>query len=247
MKLLVIVLCLLSERFLVHVTSHNRFFWFSRYAKVMENILPKGASKSSPWLILLCICLPIVLASFIVLYLFGNLLFGLIGLVLNLIIFYYCLGPGNPFYPTRSETDKETEADVGNYLAQANGQLFAVAFWYIILGPLAVIIYRLVSLSQSQQTVKSQATWLTQLLDWIPTRMTSLLYLIVGNFQAGLRCFSKMVLSKPQDNQVMLNTCGLQSLGEQKPVTIRQAETLVEHALIALLVILACFTLIAWM
>lgn len=247
MKLLVIVLCLLSERFLVHASSHHRFHWFSTYAQMTEKRLAQMSFTASPWLMLAFVLLPIVLATFIVLYLFGNWLFGLIGLALNLAIFYYCLGPGNPFYPVRHTEKEESEDDAGHYLAQVNGQLFAVTFWYIVFGPLAAIVYRLISLCQSQQAVKTQAIWLTNILDWIPARLTILLYLIVGNFQAGLRCFSKKFLAVPDENHVLLSTCGLESLGDNKHITMLHAERLVEHAVIALLVLLACFTLIAWM
>ncbi len=251
MKLLVIVLCLLSERFLVHVSSHQRFHWFSIYGNAMERRLSKVSLLSSPWLMIILASLPMLLVVFFALFLTANWLFGFVGLILNVIIFYCCLGPGNPFYSVRTPMDKETSCkdEVGEYFAQINGQLFAVLFWYIILGPLAVLAYRLISLCQNQQTVSQQALWLTQVLDWLPARMTVLLYLIVGNFQAGFPSFVKMVLGEPAKNQSLLSACGIQALGsgESESPTMPRAENLVEHAVIALLVLLACFTLVAWM
>ena len=249
MKLLVIVLCLLSERFLVHASSHNRFHWFATYGNAMEQRLSKIPFLSSSWLMLIVAALPMLLVAFLAVYFFSNWLFGFVGLLLNICIFYCCIGPGNPFYPVRSSTDEHaSHKEVGAYLAHSNGQLFAALFWYIVLGPVAALAYRLISLSQNQKAVKPQAVWLTDVLDWLPARMTVLLFLIVGNFQAGLRHFSKLFFTAPEANQTLISDCGLQALGcvGDEPVAMSQAENLVEHALIALLVLLACFTLVAW-
>ena len=246
MKLLVIVLCLLSERFLVHVSSHNRFHWFSLYSKAMDKQLAKVALFSSPWVMLILALLPMLLGVFIALFLFSSWVFGFIGLLLNIVIFYVCMGPGNPFYPLRTSEKAANEKDIGHYLAQINGQLFAVIFWYIVLGPLAILVYRLLSLSQSQDAVKLQARRVTDILDWLPARMTVVLYLLVGNFQAGFRHLCKLFISPPENNHILLSECGLQAMGNEPP-TMSRAESLVEHGLIALLVLLACFTLAAWM
>lgn len=250
MKLLVIVFCLLCERFMVHASSHNRFHWFSTYGNAMEKRLSKIAFLASPWSMLVAASLPMLLVAFLSLHFFSNWLFGFIGLLLNVIIFYCCIGPGNPFYPVRASTEQIASNDeIGAYLAEINGQLFAVLFWYIVLGPVALLAYRLISLRQNQKTVSKLALWLTSCLDWIPARMTVLLYLIVGNFQAGLRPFFKLFLNSPVNNQELLSTCGLRALGGtgEEQADMSQAENLVEHAVIALLVLLACFTLAAWM
>jgi AmpE protein len=249
MKLLVIVLCLLSERFLVHASSHNRFQWFASYGNAMEQRLSNIPFLSSSWLMLIVAALPMLLVAFLAVYFFSNWLFGFVGLLLNICIFYCCIGPGNPFYPVRVSTDEHASHDeIKTYLVRSNEQLFAVLFWYIFLGPVAVLAYRLISLSQSQKAVKRQAIWLTEILDWLPARMTVLFFLIVGNFQAGWRHFSKLFFAAPGTNQSLIGDCGLQALGclGDEPVDMSQAENLMEHAIIALLVLLACFTLVAW-
>ncbi|MCP0914467.1 hypothetical protein ELY11_06585 [Legionella septentrionalis] len=248
MKLLVIVLCLLSERYLMHASAHSRFYWFSRYANAMKLNLSKTGINA--WGILASLILPIALAVFALFYLVEDKVFGFVGLILNIFVFYYCLGPDNPFYAKRLEKEKEiTSIEVGDYLAQVNGQLFAVIFWYIVSGPVGVVIYRLISLCQRDETVQRQAAWLTGILDWAPAKLTSLLYLLVGNFQAGFSCFSELFFASPEKNQTMLSGCGLQAVGfeknEQTPMP--HAEMLVEHAVIVLLVFLAFFTLVAWL
>ena len=246
MKFIVIVLCLLSERFLVHASSHARFQWFDHYSKAIEKRMP-AAFVSNSWLVLLFIVLPLVIATSLAFYVVGNLLFGLVILLLNIAIFHYCIGPQNPFYPVRG--DDVTHDEVGGYLAGVNGQLFAVIFWYLVMGPLGVVTYRVISLCQNYSLVHKQATWITSILDWLPTKITALLYLFAGNFQAGVRHFSAMFFTSPDNNQEMLSTCGIQAVGFNEPEEVRmpQAEILVEHAVIVLLVLLAFFTMAAWL
>jgi AmpE protein len=250
MKLLVIVLCLLSERFLVHVSSHHRFTWFQNYWGIIGERFAKNQSKIAPLVMLFLIVAPAVLVTWGMLYLFSNWLFGFVGLFLNVVVFYYCLGPGNPFYPTnRENAHLATNEVVGDYLAQVNGQLFSVIFWYIALGPAATLAYRLISFCQTQEIVRKEAGHLTALLDWIPAKITSLLYLLVGNFQAGFQHFSRFLFAAPQENNTMLSVCGLCAVGpsEQDELLLPQAEVLVEHAVIVLLVLLALFTMASWL
>ena len=248
MKLLVIVLCLFSERFFVHVSSHRRFHWFTAYGKAIEQRFARVTILSFPWMMLVVILLPVLLVCGLAYYIFSDWLFGFVGLALNIIIFYYCIGPGNPFYPVRATTTENTSDEIGTYLVNVNSQLFAVLFWYIILGPFAVLFYRLISLCQNLSVVGQIASWLTNVLEWMPARMTVLLYLLVGNFQAGLRNFSKLLFSLPVDNETLLGVCGPEALisTESEPMSMPQAESLVEHSVILLLVFLAVFTLVAW-
>ncbi|WED44099.1 regulatory signaling modulator protein AmpE [Legionella cardiaca] len=250
MKLFVIVLCLLSERYLVHAVSHNRFYWFSSYfTAISQKLFTTEASLFYQILILVAVVIPPVLVTWLLLYIFGHLLFGFIGLLLNLIIFYYCLGPQNPFYPVREAGEDDSEAVTGNYFAKINGELFAVIFWYIVAGPLGVLLYRLISLCRDYETTAEIARIITNALDWIPARLTVLLYLLVGNFQRGIHFFAQMFFSAPEKNDTVLSNGGLLAARtyEDEAVPLPYAESLVEHALIVYLVFLALFTLVSWL
>jgi len=242
MKLLVIVLCLLSERFFIHSLSYTRFNWFADYHEFIRKKFNLKNFSSSPWLQLMIIILPLIIISTIILFVFDSLFFGIIGFILNIIIFYYCLGPQNPFYPLTSQNEKDSQfSDVGDYLADVNGQLFAVIFWYFVTGPVGIIAYRIVSLASMFDEVKEEAVCLTSYLNWIPARLAVILYLLVGQFQKGLHCFKNFIITKPNQNRQMLAHCGEAALDE---VTISAAECLVEYALIVFLVVLAAFTIL---
>ncbi|TAL65146.1 MAG: hypothetical protein EPN84_01965 [Legionella sp.] len=247
MKLLVIVICLLSERFLMHSMSYQRFSWFADYAKRILQLDEKSTYLKSPWLKLATIVLPIVITSAIIYCALYSIIFGFAGLILSIIIFFYCLGPQNAFYPV---TEKEVkQPQIGHYFALVNSQLFAVIFWYILAGPIAIIAYRLISLSQTIPAVHTEARQATNILEWLPARLTAILYLLVGNFQQGFVSLRQYLLASPEKNDTLLSECGLQAVrtnpDEEIPMPV--AETLVEQATIVLLVMIALFTLAAWM
>lgn len=249
MELLVIVLCLLSERFLVHKISHNRFHWFMTYSNVISLKLKNVFPRVTPWIVLICMVLPVLLVAAVFLCLVDNILFGLGALVCNIAIFYYCIGPINPFYPVISNIEERPIDDhIREYLVQVNEQLFAILFWYIALGPLSILAYRFISQAKHQPAVSHQASILLDVLDWLPVRMTALLYLLVGNFQVGFKHFCSLFLTSPTKNKKILSRCGMDALSidNSHSKTMLHAESLVEHATVVLLVLLAIYTMVSW-
>ncbi|CAM2910457.1 regulatory signaling modulator protein AmpE [Legionella worsleiensis] len=251
MKLLVVVLCLLSERFLIHSISYQRFSWFGDYFLLITNALEKRFKNTNPWIHLAAVVLPLVLLTALIYFLFQNLFFGFTGLLLSIAIFFYCLGPQNPFYPCSESDSKVGHSEfIGDYFARVNGQLFTVIFWYILAGPVAILSYRLIALCKNNDEVSQQAKQLSHILEWLPARITALLYLLVGNFQRSITTFLQYAVNiTPDSSYLLLSECGLQAvkLNESDEVPIPNAEALVEHAAIVMVVFLALFTLAAWL
>ncbi len=249
MKLLVIVLCLLSERFFIHQLSHNRFYWFSAYLTKMSRWFKSDNTLVAQSINFAILLLPLLLILSLILTFINHLFFGIIALIVNLIVFYYCLGPQNPFYPIRLEQEESDNQSVKNYFSQVNSELFAIIFWYILTGPLGILFYRFIYLSRDYPQTAILAQRLMNLLDWIPARITVLLYLLVGNFQRGFYFFAKMFFTAPENNELLLAEGGLlaASAREEDVISLPYAESLVEHALIVCLVLLAFFTLVAWL
>lgn len=95
MKLLVILLCLLSERFLIHSISYNRFVWFESYYQYIKSFIDKNNIPRNTAFLLFLIIVPIIIGVSLAYLLLSSILFGFLGLVFNLAIFYYCLVPKN--------------------------------------------------------------------------------------------------------------------------------------------------------
>lgn len=248
MKLLVILLCLLSERFLIHSLAYRRFYWFSHYCSRIENLIQQKGIIN-PWMQLAAIILPIIIPVACVYFIFQSLFFGLFSFIFCIIIFLYCLGPDNVFYPVIEPSTENAEISfVGAYFAKANRQLFSVLFWFILVGPITTLAYRLITLCCSIGSVSSQANQLANLLEWIPARISALLYLLVGNFQRGFAVYSTMFVSSPELNRQLLSECGLQAVrvSDLDEVPMPLAERLVEHATVVCVVLIALFYLIAY-
>lgn len=247
MKLLVILLSLASERYLVHVLSLRRSKYLHAYCDALMQRLPVKGFMANPYVLLAGVVLPLLVLLLLLLHFLSHGLFGLFGFILNLIVFYLCLGPGNPFYPERS--DDADEHASARYFSEANGQLFAVILWFIIAGPVAVLLYRLIAICQDYARTEKPARLIIGCLDWISTRVTVLLYLLVGNFQQGFQYYRKHFFSPMIENQSLLEECGTLAAAtkEGEAVDLPNAQTLVEHALVLYLVIVAAFTLVAWL
>jgi len=75
----------------------------------------------------------------------------------------------------------------------ANKSLYTLIFWFILLGPLAAVIYRLLDLLQSETRLTGHQFWVADVkrilswLEWLPALLSSFLFMIAGNFEAGLR------------------------------------------------------------
>jgi AmpE protein len=247
MKLLVILLCLLSERFLIHSISYGRFSWFGNYCLTIKKLMDKSNLGTNSWFLLVGRIAPLIIFTSLVYWVFHNMLFGLGGLILSILFLFYSIGPQNVFYPL-SDSTLSNNILVGNYLAKVNSELFAVIFWYVVAGPIAALTYRLFALSRYITDVSEEANQITDILEWVPARMTVLLYLLVGNFQRGFSLFMRFFLSKPHLNTEMLSECGLQAVRSDNSIEVPMplAENLVEHAIIVLLVFIALLTF-AWL
>ena len=250
MKLLVILLCIASERYLVHAASLHRYQVFCTWFHAMTKYLPRTGFFTNPYVALSFVILPALFVVCAILAFTGNIFYGFIGFLLNVLVFYFCLGPNNSFYPvSQSQDDHEKEEPVENYFCAVNSQLFAVIFWFIVTGPLGLLCYRLLYICSEQELTKPAARVIIGLLDWITARITLLLYLLVGNFQRGFHYFTQVFLSAPGNNDELLKKGGLLAAQtqEEDSISLLHAQNLVEHALVIFLVFIAFFTLVAWL
>ena len=243
MKLFVVFLALFSERFLVYLVAHQRLYWINRYINI---VLRRCSSLPAYSQFLILLILPGILMQLILIS-FAGLIFGLVGFFIHLSIFYYCIGPINPFYPPM-QAGYSSAQQVANYLIDVNQQVFALIFWYLILGLPAVITYRLITICVEIPIFKANAKILLQYLDYIPARLTGFAYLLVGNFQEGFTEFKQKEFWFLKNNNYVLQECGLKALYHpaEKKMFLLDAEHLVEHALILILVVISLGSLVAW-
>jgi AmpE protein len=277
MTFIVTLIALLLERFFDW--SHlRRWDWFSAYQQAIMRRLPGKA----PYLILGCIILPLLAATLLIQILLQNVLFGFVELLFQLFIFIYCLGQQNLWADTfaslsmliRSDAKVDVEklkvsfgvtetglslhqALLSNLFIQANRRVFAVVFWFVILGPTGALLYRTVALSASPLSkqeispdVVIAARSLQSLLDWIPVRLLTLFFALGGHFAKVLSYWRKKAAWGLNMNDQVLTECGMAALGDnddhiaQDGSAERNAIGLLDRAFVITLVVIAVLVLV---
>lgn len=218
MSLIVIVICLIAERFLLEYQHLREFRWLTGYHRWLEANAPaEWMTRGIPGLLLLL--LPPALLTGLLQQLLSSSLFGLPGLIFAAMLLLYTLGPQDldsqiDRYTQAAERDQES--DLGEIareiiddeppaseparsqgvaesaLQQANRRIFAVLFWFLLLGPMGAILYRtaaqLPRLDQANRDIDFflNTKQLLLILDWLPARLTAVCYAIAGSFEDAL-------------------------------------------------------------
>lgn len=121
------------------------------------------------------------------------------------------------------ETEKMTAHDVRKATIESvleNGAdaIFAPIFWFVIVGPAGVVLYRLSNTLDAMWGYKNQrfinfgwaAARFDDLLNYIPARLTALSYALVGQTRDALKCWKNQayLLDSPNAGPVMTSGAG---------------------------------------
>lgn len=283
MTLITILAALALERLLHFGHSLFRFTWFETYLGLMRKVFEKsGLFKGVQGVVL--VLLPILVTVVILYYLLGWMLYGLVGFILGIIILTYCLGPRDLYHDldsyfaaakgedgeavkkslssilssVPSDEKKVSRSLTKAVLTQFNQRIFAVLFWFVVLGPLGVVLYRLLTKLKSAAEKKGSseasmllwATYFLAILDWVPIRLAGLAYALVGDFHHGFAYWVKHVISGFDKNREFAEQSGLIALhlndenAEKANLDENRAVlALTDRTLILYLVVIALFVL----
>lgn len=236
MKLIVIVLSMLVEKYGEGLYSIRHFGWLSAWYAWIQ-----GKLKNHDALMLLVSLLPIILCVALFAFWFSGLFWGAGRFVLEFALFFFCLGPKNFF----RMDDAKTLAPA-LYFSEVNQGWFAFIFWYLLFGIVGAVTYRLFERLALENHVSKR---LLSYLDWLPARLTAFFYLLVGNLQPSLPYFISHIRSGVDNNNTLLSECGLNAAThtKEKEVTLSDAMRIVSHAMILFLVCIAFLTIVAWL
>ena len=157
---------------------------------------------------------------------------------------------------------------VEGILVAAHERWFGVIFWFVILGPLGALWYRLACvlrdkcLRQSEEgAFKDAALMMHHILAWIPVRLTLFSYALVGNFAESLEAWRKEAYGWKSnwlaDNYQLLIYGGLGALQLERDLAadeisavdarhVRAALGLVLRALILVIAVITVVTVGTW-
>lgn len=290
MSLITILIALFLERFAGTLDDFRQFRWLDAYADwMLERLEGMGITDGTVGFVFTLLP-PVILVALAALLVHGVIL-GLLDIILGVIILLLCLGPRDindevdAYVEAGVMNDEErqlrhardllgqeevpgnarerTRAVVEAIFSEANSRLFAVLFWFAVLGPLGAVIYRLGGLFKTPTETRTEgfmaaAARLQALLDWIPARIIALGYGLVGSFDAAFAVLTRALPGSWQhmaeENRNLLREAGAQALqldhvrGDLDDPTelnalVERANGLIMRTLVVFLAVLALMTL----
>ncbi len=260
MNLIALLIGLVIERLATQLFHWRRMRWLDR----IIDFGFRQAARLGTWPALIPVVLlglVLVLPIALVIFLLGGTLAGFTYLLLAIVVLFFSLGPsdigeevGEYCKALEAEDDEQiynaakaiVEADVPEDVAertscvesavcvQANNRLFAVVFWFVVLGPLAAWAYRVTDLIRRRAVftaardeeadgqsarVRDAAEMLHGWLAWIPARLTAVGYAAAGHMDeaiAALRAPSEdKDLSTSERSESLLARVGIAALALQ--------------------------------
>jgi len=298
MNLIALLIGLVIERLATQLFHWRRMRWMDR----LIDFGFRQTDRLATWpaiipVVLLAVVL--VLPVFAVIWFLGSTLAGFTYLFLAIVVLFFSLGPqdigeevGEYCRALESgedeqvnnaakaivedavpaDADERTSCVEAAVCVQANNRLFAVVFWFVILGPLAAWAYRATDLirrravfsaARDEQTdgnsarIRDAAEMLHGWLAWIPARLTAVGYAAAGHMDDALAALraptedKNATTSERSENllaRVGIAALALQSRPEETPTerAIRGAQAanhLVFKLLLIWAVIIAAMTL----
>jgi membrane protein required for beta-lactamase induction len=262
MIFLSILIALLLERMFPQFVELRRFDWLREYSQWMQDVL--HIERFGAWISLGVLLFPLILLVWVIAGMVGNALFGLFELAFNVAVIFFCIGPKEldkqvdqyldavelgetqQRYQVASELSLQPPSmDLPAQAVQvckslfvlANVRVFAVLFWFVVLGPVAAVVYRVLQQLQEQQVIddalsamKPVVRQLQGWIDWLPTRISLFGYMISGNFDEALQAYrsgSPSAIDLYEENNEMLQNVGFSAISSHEAATELQAMALV--------------------
>jgi len=117
------------------------------------------------------------------------------------------------------EKDELVRSATQKILTESQSRYFGVIVWFILLGPLGALFYRLSHIYYRNCKLKDfdehfpLMAQLIHWLDWVPARITSLFFLLTGDFVNGFYRNKDYMSDLDADNNELISATGLAALG----------------------------------
>jgi AmpE protein len=242
MRFIIIILCLLSEKYMTHQFFTFRRKWSDLYGYAIDTYIPSKVLNASP-IMRYAIYLGSLTLLCIILSMIGHQGLGLIlNFIFELSVFYICLGEHNLFFVNANE--KKLLSD-NEFILAMNQEFYAVILWFFILGPFGALLYRVTVYFNQKKSPLMILVKLKAFLDWIPVRMSSLLLLLVGQFQPGFSVLVNNMNSNPLENDQLLIRIARLAMNAEKDEALEmmKLQNLFNHSCLLMIFILAIFVI----
>lgn len=286
MKLIVILICLGVERFWSPIQNLRHWHWFDSYVEWLHETLKGKSFLNGPAGVVLAIA-PISIVVGWLQQSFSGGWWEIFGLIFAVLVLVMSMGPKDLGADVVAYLDARRRGDdlaerlcaedivgaklpdefinrtwiiIANILGGAHHWIFGVLFWFMILGPVGAVIYRLayqLSSHAERYAVETPgfsnaALNLIYLLAWLPARVAAFGYAITGSFIDAMRYWRKHASSTTVADDEFLAATGLGALrldsADVLPTdaNVREAMDLVRRAIFLWLTVIALMTLAGW-
>lgn len=238
----------------------NRFARYDLFLKYYQWIHERF-SKSDAWSGLSGM-LVVVLPAFIVFSIFMMFVYHVAGsivyYVVSLFITWYYLD-------ARFISKKWVgSVKVPEVLALSYQRIFAVIFWFALLGAVGVVLYTLIAslrielegqeqLSENEDSLLKATIESEGLLDWVPVRLLGLTYALVGEFGPTFQVWYKSLFTGIGRTREQISSWAMVSLGLQAGEGVvldndltQSINSLINRSIVVWVVVLALFALGSW-
>lgn len=277
MDLLILMACLSIERYLHIGCILRRFAWAESYMETVQKWV-KDTRFSNGYLGLLAILLAFLFLPSALYLSVTHYHVALSGLGMQFIILVYCLGP-NDFYNDvetyyaaltsgdKTVVDVEYKAMTGEsgdnltdemrhqkmaeaFFIQANRSVFGIICWYLLLGPVGALVYRVLSLIAESAAkggpvcmpFAQEAISVFNKINWLPARLAGLAYVLAGGVEIAL-----WRSSISESNERCLVMCGFAALSKTEKIEEnRKVLYITYRAVLIAVVVMAFCSFIVW-
>jgi AmpE protein len=300
MKLIALLIGLLIERIATQLFHLRELRWLDRLIDV--GLQRSGHIRGVPALVtVIALAVLLVLPVFLVVFMAGDRLSGYPYMVLAILVLFFSLGPkdigedideycralesgdADEIQKTaKALTERDPPSGEDEQIrfvedaacVQANNRLFAVIFWFVLLGPFGAWSYRVTDLVRRRaafnvaRTVGNDAHenslraarllhgWLT----WLPARLTALGFALAGSFDDALRVWrtpqsdrdlrsselSEMLLARVGSGALAIERRAEESDVERAVRGANAVKGLIFRLLIIWAAVIAAMTLYGW-
>ena len=286
MNLITVLIALGVEARFGHFDKYRNLVWFERYGNWLEVRLGGAAYWNGATGLLVTLFIPLVLLGLTV-YLAAEIYFVL-GFVLSFLVLVYSFGPAlnslvnryadalavnddnacrdilEQILPGASADEADNERVISSIMFKAHEYLFAVIFWFIMLGAVGALLYCLVvNLSGRYEKIHGgyadAVRDLHNLLMWPSARLLALGFALGGSLVGGLESWRTVSGNTLATSSEVITATGFGALqysleDEQEPdadnevfiARLKETLALINRTLIVWLIVLGVMTIAGW-
>jgi len=290
MSLLSVIFALIAESFISSLSELRRFDFFYRYVSWLRVKLPTFSFQNGS-VTLVIILSGALFSVWLVSAMLGNVL-GLFGFLFGIAVLIFTIGPrdleedvkniniafenndyeGANFHTSQfanraiSEPPMQLAQTVKEeILLQANIRMLGVFFWFILLGPVGAVLFRLSYLLKESQKDENDefaeaSRELYKIVNWIPARICVLSFAVAGNFVDTMSYWHGLSDLWLRDSEEFIVVSGVGALRYEQRIerddheddepdthAIQHALSLVKRAVIVWVVLLGLLTVTGWL